>query len=418
MEPTLNPNGVSLITLTAAIAFCSVITLLGIWFQAKYTSRAITQGPALLTMLGIMGTFFGIGIGLWNFNATTGEDLQSSIPHLIDGMRMSIWASFVGIFFAILLKIRCALFEGTTSEDDDRSEAELIIASLQSLQKAIAGDDEATIISQMKLTRTDVNDRLDALKKSQEESLKRLAEMGSAALVTALKDVIRDFNAKITEQFGDNFKELNSAVKLLVEWQEKYREQMDELIRIERESANSLQTAVQQHKAALESSKGLLDVASSFQNILEAADAYKANLKENTDRLASLIDALRKELPAVKTEISALVKSVSESTIRSEKEVARISAEISERFKTAADAIQNELSTAIATANREVSANVTKLLGSTKEHTEALQSGLEDSLNESLRTLGQQLTSLSSKFVDDYGPITDKLREIVQAGKV
>ena len=46
--------------------------------------------------------------------------------------------------------------------------------------------------------------------------------MGSKALIEALRDVIRDFNAKLTEQFGDNFKQLNEAVGKLLVWQNQY----------------------------------------------------------------------------------------------------------------------------------------------------------------------------------------------------
>ncbi|WP_462179229.1 hypothetical protein [Pseudoalteromonas maricaloris] len=41
--------------------------------------------------------------------------------------------------------------------------------------------------------------------------------------------MIADFNQKITEQFGDNFKQLNEAVFKLVEWQENYRVQLEEM---------------------------------------------------------------------------------------------------------------------------------------------------------------------------------------------
>jgi len=39
-----------------------------------------------------------------------------------------------------------------------------------------------------------------------------MAENNSKALIEALQEVIRDFNAKINEQFGENFKQLNEAV--------------------------------------------------------------------------------------------------------------------------------------------------------------------------------------------------------------
>ena len=402
-------------TLLVTVGFCAFIAGLGIYFQVRFTSRSITQGPALLTMLGIAGTFFGIAVGLATFNAT---DVEGSIPNLLGGMKVSVWASFIGVLFAILLKLRYAFTREEDSETEDKSDAEIIVSQLQSLQRAISGDDESTIISQMKLARSDMNDRLEAIRKSQEQFMERLAEMSSKHLVEALRDVIKDFNVKITEQFGDNFKELNAAVGRLVDWQEQYRIQMDELIKIERESAATLGTAVAQHKAALDSSSSLLTVAQGFKSILEAADAYKATLRENTDRLSSLVEGMRRDVPAVRAEIENLIKGVSESIVRSETEVARIGTEISQRFREAATAIQDELAGSLASANREVNENISKLVGATKEQTEALQVALEDSLRESLQTLAQQLVSLSNRFAEDYGPITERLQAILNASKV
>jgi hypothetical protein len=44
----------------------------------------------------------------------------------------------------------------------------------------------------------------------------------------------------------------------------------------------------------------------------------------------------------------------------------------------------------------------------------SLDAALQKELNQSLETLGRQLAALSQKFVDDYSPLTDKLRQIVQ----
>ena len=60
--------------------------------------------------------------------------------------------------------------------------------------------------------------------------MQKLAESNSKALIIALQEVIRDFNTKITDQFGDNFKQLNQAVGAMLEWQKQYREQVGEMI--------------------------------------------------------------------------------------------------------------------------------------------------------------------------------------------
>ena len=44
----------------------------------------------------------------------------------------------------------------------------------------------------------------------------------------ALEIVVAEFNHNLTSQFGDNFKELNSAVKAMIMWQENYKTQLKE----------------------------------------------------------------------------------------------------------------------------------------------------------------------------------------------
>jgi DNA anti-recombination protein RmuC len=87
------------------------------------------------------------------------------------------------------------------------------------LNKAIAGDEDSTLLGQMKLARADSNDKLDRLRSSIDNYANTVAEANSKALIEALSEIIRDFNTKLNEQFGENFKQLNAAVEKLVIWQ-------------------------------------------------------------------------------------------------------------------------------------------------------------------------------------------------------
>jgi hypothetical protein len=161
-------------TVTAII--CVTIALLGIYFQIRYSGRAVTQGPALLTMLGIAGTFLGIALGLRHFNP---DDIQGSIPALLDGMRTSVWASFSGIFFAILLKVRYALAKEDNSTNGDRSDVEVLLDALTAIKNSIAHDDDLTVISELKLLRADLNYRVDQMQRMHDEVARRTAELNS-----------------------------------------------------------------------------------------------------------------------------------------------------------------------------------------------------------------------------------------------
>ena len=56
----------------------------------------------------------------------------------------------------------------------------------------------------------------------------------------ALESVIKDFNEKISEQFGDNFKQLNEAVGAQLEWQQEHKEQ----VRVLTEAFRTAQTGI------------------------------------------------------------------------------------------------------------------------------------------------------------------------------
>ena len=56
------------------------------------------------------------------------------------------------------------------------------------------------------------------------------AENNANSLIEALEEVMREFNVKISEQFGDNFKRLNEAVGKMLEWQENYYKQIEYMV--------------------------------------------------------------------------------------------------------------------------------------------------------------------------------------------
>ena len=69
-----------------------------------------------------------------------------------------------------------------------------------------------------------MNDKFNSLNEEFRKFAQFQAENNTKALVEAIREVIGNFNAKINEQFGENFKELNHAVGDLVSWQDNYKD--------------------------------------------------------------------------------------------------------------------------------------------------------------------------------------------------
>ena len=66
-----------------------------------------------------------------------------------------------------------------------------------------------------------------------------MIENNQKVFIEALREVIKDFNEKITEQF-ENFKALNAAVEKLVVWQQQYKDELDQLKETQSQVAKDL----------------------------------------------------------------------------------------------------------------------------------------------------------------------------------
>ncbi len=83
------------------------------------------------------------------------------------------------------------------------------------------GTDDVSLIGQLRLAqKKTILARLDGLEVAQVDALEKLSELSSKALIEALRDVIRDFNQKLSDQFGDNFKQIRDVVAKPLRWQE------------------------------------------------------------------------------------------------------------------------------------------------------------------------------------------------------
>jgi hypothetical protein len=284
-----------------------LITVIALLFHIRWSRRATALGPTILTTLGIFFCFAGIAWGLLDFDP---NDVRSSVPHLLGGIRTAFWSSVVGIFWALTLKIRVALFGDATvpaSGAQEGSSVDDLARLLVQLNRSIAGSDDSGLLSQVKLLRTDSNGRIDRLTEAFDRYAENIAETNSKALVKALTEVIRDFNAKINVQFGDNFRQLNSAVERLVSWQVQYEKQLDALIEQETATRESMREAALRFTDMVNMASEFASVARSLQNIVGTVNNQSEQLARALMVLSALITEVSEGLPLIEQRISQLI---------------------------------------------------------------------------------------------------------------
>lgn len=244
-------------------------------------------------------------------------------------------------------------YQGATFDD--------LACLLKELIKSISGNEDDTLLSQMKLARQDTNDGLEKLRLSLDKFMKKMAKSNSQAL----NGVILDFNAKIDEQFGGNFKELNHAVGKTLEWQERYRDQMKEMIKQQTITAVNMGRATDRYTRLVEDSEAFKVSADQLRELLTELNVQRQMIQDSILALGKVLETTKSGLPDLENKIVELVGKMSKGI-------------------EGANAATISL---VTSANQEMNSHVDKIAART------------------LEMFGREMASISHEFVEDYTPV-------------
>lgn len=405
---------------TGVYCFLMVVGFLLVWKQ----KNAVRWAPFLLSM-GVFGTFLGISIALWNFDAGA---VESSVPGLIGGMKMAFISSALGIFLSLTLRFR-ELWSKTSTDDEKTTEDifELLAnhtSHLEALQAALVGDGDTTLITQLKLIRQESRDGTQKICSSLDDFAATLAENNSKTFISALQEAIRDFNEKMSEQFGENFKRLNEAVGQLLEWQARYREQLTEMMQAFENIRSLLDEASSQIGEVATQTKALGNVSKRQAEWLEAQRTAQTELEERLAAFAEMAEQAQSALPLVNQNLKEVTegvkRTVRDGLVAMEQAMESLETGASDSRKQVAaltESLSNEVKTSVTSFQQQSLDAHTRHQHRLEESISELDRMLGEQLSKSLQALAGQLATLSDRFVADYQPLTESLREVVELSK-
>ena len=283
--------------------------------------------PAVLTTAGILGTFIGISIGLVNFDPA---DIKASIPQLLDGLKTAFLTSIVGIIGSIALKIIQAFADDTSNTvveigpahiyDSLKAQEALlgkIVEGNLQLKSAIAGDGDSSLVTQIQKMRQQSHDDTDRLREEMTKEFRdfaeKVSEIGSKQLIEALSGVIKDFNDNLTEQFGENFKRLDDSVKKLVDWQDNYKEQLQQMDQSFQISTGALSQSEQKLGVISEHTAAIPQNMQALESIIRASDAQLSDMEKHLEGFAQVRDRAVDAIPALKSHIDLIMEEMKRS---------------------------------------------------------------------------------------------------------
>jgi archaellum component FlaC len=261
------------------------------YFKSKHDKNSIQN---IVISLGIFGTFLGIFAGLMLFDT---NDIGSSIPDLLDGLKTAFLTSIAGSAAALLVKTtNIYQIDESVLTEDKKDESTLMLEELQMIRKGIAGDEDSSMVTQLQKLRTSQADKQDELKKAFDDFATKMAENNVNALIEAVQKVMEDFDAKINSQLGENFKRLSEATENLVTWQDQYREQLATSAKAIVKAAELLEVSSESVTVFAERAKEFEDTANSLKVSLETMGASMTGLKNLADSLDSSGKQIRAEM--------------------------------------------------------------------------------------------------------------------------
>jgi multisubunit Na+/H+ antiporter MnhG subunit len=449
-------NAQSLVDLVVVSCILGSLT----FFLYRFDRFAISYGAEILTTLGIFGCFLGVVLALWNLNP---NDLISSMPVLLGAIRTAFISSLFGVGSALVLRTAQRFRKLAKRETLNVSGAMSLvpvaelIEAIEALRLGLVGTEQGTLLTQMKLLRQEQKDQGEEYIREFKNFASHMVDNTQKAMIEALKNVIHDFNSKLHEQFGDNFKKLNTSVGKLVMWQTKYKDELEIIKNAQESAASNMLKAVYALEVFVDKANTFSQITQDLRTQIEFLENNRTLLVDQQKGLSELFSKLAEVTPEFSTKSTEMLEAVRSGMMQVTVEASSVTQQMkdihiqsSEDLRTAilnlgqilketigqthtsiGDTIQSlgenikqtqkDMNDLLTQSNKENQQQTTEALNQNmdilKQGVASLDESLEKELNTALETLSRQLASLSAKFVEDYAPLTDKLREVVQISK-
>lgn len=440
--------------------------------------------------LGVLGTFIGITFGLLFFDT---HNLEKSVPALLDGMKSAFFTSIVGMAGSLGTKWwqRKKQKEYDLSQPLDEVDENATIATLieylqekniettkfntqliQTLQeqnihntnyheekikldkhlldaintmsKSISGESDTTLLSQLKnlriaiideekATRSEIQLMREGMISAFNEFAHQMAENNSKAFIKALEETIKDFNTKIQEQFGENFKQLNIAVGKLLVWQEEYKNTIIEVTENQKVIFEGIEQAKSSLKDMANNSYSIQESAQLLSNIILTAQKYQEELLISLNTLVEISKEAKQFIPALNETLTQATNNITMSSSLAHEQIAKLhnlaqenmTKSIQETTELAQKAIQNidyylattqnsinKTSEQISSLSNKATESIDQYLGNVVNNLEHHDAILQQSFNATNKAIENTTSTLEKNVTDFHKDLKNKLDDV------
>lgn len=416
---------------SAYVSFQVIVLLvvLGILWKNKGWYAHTNTAASILTIVGVLGTFIGIFIGLLDFNPES-DNLPGSIGALLNGLKFAFGTSIVGIASALLLKGIISPLSQINGNRDRDPEQETInkfvdvlteaLRSVETPRELIAAIKENGETTQKVLRdmRNDlINEQRGNLKQletltdtvSDEHNQLRVDRKTTRDVLQGTKDDLINGQGKILEQLETLTNTVSDKHDLII------ASQKDEATKTRKTLADMQSELTDRQGRAFRQLRTLTKTVSYEHNQLRKEfETFSKNVAESITELATkeLIFSLTKVIENFNTQLSTQFgdnfKQLNEAvgrTVAWQEQYRQQMEELADEFRVAAESIEKsgESVALIAESSNTISSRSESIVACTEK------------LNPILHTLNDQLDAFSElrqRALEAFPLIENRLNEL------
>ena len=395
----------------------AIFILAVFWVNKKtgFEAQFVAITPTILTSTGIFFTFLGITIAL--YSTSFKGNVETFSEDFFEAVRLAFVSSVMGLFSTVLFRIIVAVVSGHEAQKNKRptelgiqdiyeqlrtlnenvlstsyaivghSPETALSQHLENLNRntllvreALVGEGDASLSTQFSKLRNDFRDYADNVRKD-----------GTQELVKALQEVIKDFNLKISEQFGDNFKQLNEAVAALLEWQIAHKEHVEILTK----AFVEVQTGIE--KVEITVAK-IPDSMNSIETVFNATETRIEQLYHGIGSLSEIRESAQNVVPELKKSIDAISTSMQETMNKQvdvlEKQIQQIN-EIQTANTKAIEGLTTHFTDVIRSSANEIKDSAKEAVPEVKKAIDAISTSIQETMNKQVDVLGTQIQQVN-----------------------
>ncbi len=403
--------------LTFSIAWCAGIVLIVLLANRRLEQKE--RLPNLATMLGVLGTFVGICVGLFGLNispSAPNANLVGSVQSLLSGLRFAFITSVFGMGTAVLLKIVHA------KAYEKPPEAVVMIKSIsESLAEGNAG--MAEIVATVKEGVSTLTAEVQVMRSDIKAFEAEVSEKCAKAIEKALAGTIDKFNAEISRQCGESFRKLAESTNNLLEWQRQHQQMIQEqTAQIER-AVMALDACEQTLTSVVERSERFSTIAERLEHALTGLDSIVTQMERGTAQIVESANLAADMLEPAQHAIQKGTENLNASTplmmsaIEAFTEAAN---EINTGMQDQRELIlqsQEEVNAALQSGAVKAGDSIDAMIRERADALHSLEKATEAALTRSMNELHEQLSQIAKQFTQDYGPLVNQMRNIMELAK-